>query len=316
MKPLLSLVLVLAMAAASPAPAAPAAPAPSDGPSQALHLKRAVTVEDFQGAEVMGAAATSLTAILVDDLMKDGRFVVIEKPSASVQASQAAAAATAQAPDADKAATAALVPNIIVRGTITKFEAAARGNGLTVGGMPMGSRFGGGAAGVNGQRAIVELTLRLVDGTTGQVLASAHGNGSAGTRTLQAGATDARTGATLAGTNQKATPIQKAADEAIRKAIGELGRAAERTPWSALVIDVEDNAVYINAGSDENVPEGLTMSVWRNKKVLTDPVSGAVLDVLVDRVGSVQVTEVRAKTSTAKALDGAAPQKGDLVKVP
>jgi curli biogenesis system outer membrane secretion channel CsgG len=312
---LISLALAMALAAAWPAFAAPSTAGGAE--AGAPHLKRAVSVEDFQGAEAMGAAATSLTAILEDELVRDGRFIVIARPSATVQASQAAAAAVAAATpqtDADKAATAALTPNLIVRGTITKFEAAAKGSGLTIGGLPMRG-VGGGAAGVTGQRAIVELTLQLVDGTTGQVLASAHGNGSAGQRQLTAGATTA-SGATVGGSSQKATPVQQAADEAIRKAIEGLGRAAERVPWSAMVLDAEDGSVYIGAGSDENVTPGMTFSVWHRRKVLTDPVSGAVIDVLMDRIGTVAVTEVRGRTSTAKKVDGGDAQKGDVVKLP
>lgn len=317
MKSLLSLAVVLALGASVPALAASSGTVAPEAVS--AHLKRAVTVEDFQGAEAMGAAATSLTALLEDDLVRDGRFVVIARPSATVQATQAAAAAVAaatpQAADSDKAATAALTQSLIVRGTITKFDQAAKGSSLTIGGLPMGRMGSGGAAGVNGQRAVVELTLQLVDGTTGQVLAAAHGTGSAGQRQLTAGGSTS-SGAALNASTQKSTPVQQAADEAIRKAIDGLARAADRLPWSALVVDAEDGSVYINAGSDENVTPGMTMSVWHRKKVLTDPVSGAVLDVLMDRVGSVQVTEVRDRTATAKKVDGADAQKGDVVKVP
>ncbi len=317
MKSVISLAFVCALAlSAQPALAKPKAEAAPE--AHATGLKRAVAVDDFAGSEAMGAAATSLTAILMDDLIKDGRFIVIEKPSVQVQATQAAAAATAAATpaDADKAAQAALTPSLIVRGTITKFEANAKGSGLTVGGLPMGRNFGGGAAGVSNAHTLVELTLRLVDGSTGQVLASSHGSGSSSSRQLQAGATDAKSGATLGGTSQRATPVQQAADEAIKKAIDGLARAAERLPWSAIVVDVEDGAAYINAGSDQGVSAGLTMSVWHKRKVLTDPVSGAVIDVLMDRVGTVAITEVRDHTSTAKKVDGADPQKGDQVKVP
>jgi curli biogenesis system outer membrane secretion channel CsgG len=318
MKSVISLSFLCALAlAADPALAAPKAGAAPE--TRAPQLKRAVVVEDFLGSEAMGAAATSLTAILEDDLVKDGRFVVIARPSAQTQAAQAAAAATAAAtpgtPDADKAALAALTQSLIVRGTITKFEANAKGSGFTIGGLPMGRMAGGGAAGVTGSRAIVELTLQLVDGSTGQVLGSGHGSGSAGQHQLTAGATSS-SGATVGGTSQKATPVQQAADEAIRKAIEGLAHATDRLPWSALVVDAEDGAIYINAGSDANVTPGLTMSVWHKRKVLTDPVSGAVIDVLMDRIGTVAVTEVRDRTSTAKKVDGADPQKGDLVKVP
>jgi curli biogenesis system outer membrane secretion channel CsgG len=315
MKPLFALALVCALLLVQPAFARSK---PADPPAPGSELKRAVVVEDFAGAEtVTGEVAASLTAMLIDDLVKDGRFIVVDKPSAAQQAQAQVAAATPATPDEDKAAAAALVPNLIVRGTVTKFEAAAKGSGIQVGGLPIGrgGRYGG-DAGVSGQHALVALTLRLIDGSTGQVLASASASGTASSHTLQAGATDNASGGTAGVTHLSNTPVGKAADEAIHKAIDQIARAAQRIPWSAMVIDSEDGAVYINAGSDENLKAGTTLVVWRKKKVLTDPVSGAVLDVLMDRVGTVEVAEVRNRTSTAKKVDGDDAQKGDLVKLP
>lgn len=99
--------------------------------------------------------------------------------------------------------------------------------------------------------------------------------------------------------------------------------SAETTPaaggyvlaWSALVVEATEEGVYLNAGGDRNVQPGLTLNVWRPGRTLTDPGTGAVLEVEMARIGSVRVETVRARLSTASVIDGEPPTRGDVLKV-
>jgi hypothetical protein len=56
-------------------------------------------------------------------------------------------------------------------------------------------------------------------------------------------------------------------------------------------------------------------NVYHKDKVLTDPSTGAIIDVIESPVGSMNVTAVREKTSIGIVTDGALPQPGDIVRV-
>ena len=63
-----------------------------------------------------------------------------------------------------------------------------------------------------------------------------------------------------------------------------------------------------------SVQPGLTLSVWRPGRTLTDPGTGEVLDVEMARIGRVQVETVRDRLSIASVIEGEPPVRGDVLK--
>ena len=299
-------ILVLAGASISPALA-----------QTALGLKHTVGVDAFGGGELTegAASADSLNALLTDALINDGRFIVVERAGlGGVQGEQQLGTTGAATAGTVAKANQLIGAGLLVRGAVTKFSSAAGGGGLSLGGS-----FGGGLLGAGGgmktNKAVMTISLRLIDTTTGQVLATATGEGSATSKDVNAGLTNNRTGATL-GTNAfKATPVGRAAEIAIDQAVGKLSAGLGNVPWSALVVDDRAGVVYINAGADQNVQPGLMLGVDRKGETLTDPGTGEVLDVAMTKVGTIQVDAVREKISTAHIVSGGAPVRGDILKV-
>ena len=115
-----ALAVALGLAAALPT-AAQAPSQPFDG------LKKTIAVDTFQAAEAVGGTVTAdgMTAMLTEALVKDGRFLVVERPGlGSIQNEQALAHGGATAGDA--AASGHLIgASAIVRGAVTKYQAAA-----------------------------------------------------------------------------------------------------------------------------------------------------------------------------------------------
>ena len=164
--------LVAATLVVAAAVVAPAAAAQDRAAYQGL--KQTVAVDTFQATESVGGAITAdgMTALLIQALVRDGRFVVIEG-AASSEASA------------------------IVRGVVTKYEPAAGGSSLSIGG-GLGSMLDG-RAGTRSQRAVMEISLRLVDTATGQVVSTSSAQGSASSRTSDAGLVNTWSGATVGG---------------------------------------------------------------------------------------------------------------------
>lgn len=267
-------------------------------------LRKTVAVVGFDGTMSFegGDAAQGLTAMLSDALIKDGRFVVVER----------AAIADVAAEHQINASTTQLTPaTALLRGTVTKFNPKASGVGLS-GGMLGGSSLGG-ALGVNSDTAEVELNLRLIDAASGQVLASVSAKGSASNKGVSANIYT-KSGMTIGSEAFMSTPLGQAAQDAIKDAIGKIANAMANVNWSAQVLSADTGQIYIDAGSIQNVAVGDVFQVYRKGKVLTDPNTNAVIDVLEDRVGAITISSVREKTSAGIVSDGTLPQRGDVVR--
>ena len=308
------LVAALLLAGAAIAPAA-AQPAPSPAAPAGPGLKHTIAVESFGGGELTQGAATaeSLAALLTDALSNDGRFIVVERAAlGNIQMEQQLGKEGAATQGAVAKTGQLIGAGLYVRGSVTKFSAAAAGNGLSFGGPSIGGFGRGGGGGTS--KATMTISLRVIDTTTGQVLATYSGDGSASSHNTNIGITNNRTGATVGTSNFAATPVGKAAQEAIGVAVGKLAANLGNVPWSALVVDDRSGVVYLNAGADQNVQPGLTLTDYRKGEVMTDPGSGEVLDVQMTKVAVVQIDAVREKISTAHIVSGDPPARGDMLK--
>jgi curli biogenesis system outer membrane secretion channel CsgG len=255
-------------------------------------LKKTIAVDLFRATEAVGGSVTAdgMTAMLIQALVGDGRFLVIEGGDGGPMAASA-----------------------IVRGAVTKYEPAAGGGGLSISGGPLGGLLGG-RAGTRSQTAVIEIALRLVDTATGQVISTSSAEGRASSRTSEAGLIENYGGGRLGGEIFRATPIGQAGQDAIVRAVDQIAAGMRRVTWSAIVVDTGPSGVYLNAGADRNVTPGMTLSVWRVGRTLTDPGTGEVLDVEMARIGRVQVATVRDRLSIANVTEGEPPIRGDVLK--
>lgn len=299
------------LAAAVPALSAPAAKAPYTGP------KKTVSVDVLGAPEAMGGATTNeaLIAMFTDALARDGRFIVVERAAlAGVQAEQQLGVTGAATKEAAVTVGGLISASVLVRATVTKFEPNAGGGGIQVAGLPAFGNFAPGG-GIKGQYALVEISLRMIDTSTGQVITTTKAEGRASATQATLGVTDTRNGATLATNRFKTTPLGKAAETAIEAAVDKIGVGMQAVPWSALIVEANGNQVYVNIGADQNIAAGTVLHVYRKSRTLTDPGTGAVLDVLTDDVGSIQIQQVRDKVSTATVVGGVGVMRGDIVKM-
>jgi len=283
-------------------------------------LKKTVSVDRFLATEALGGIVTAdgMTAMLTAALVKDGRFVVVERPGlASVQAEQVLGQGGATVAETAAKAGQLIGASAIVRGAVTKFEPAASGGGVSLGGPPMGSFFAPFAshAGLTSKTAVMEISLRLIDTTTGQIISTSTAQGSANSTAADVSIVNPNSGASLGSGAFQATPIGQAGEHAIIKAVEQIAAGMKSVPWSALVVDVNDGMVYVNAGAERNVQAGMTLNVYRKGKVFTDPATGVVLDVAMEKIGVIRIDGVREKLSTATVVSGEIPVRGDLLKL-
>jgi len=303
--------VVAAVSAAAFVAAAWAQPV-SDGPL------KTVGVDQFLAAEAVGGSvvADGLTAMLIDALVRDGHFVVVERSGiATVQAEHMLGATGATNTDSAVKPGQLIGASAIIRGAVIKYEAARKGGGLSVGGFGLGGLLAP-QAGVKHQTSEIEIAIRIIDSATGQIVGSYTAKGTAGANTAGVDVVNPKTGLSVGTSAFYNTPIGQAAQDAMADCIRQIVDGMTKVAWSSSIVEASDGRIYVSGGSDRHMRPGMTLAVMHKGKVFTDPTTGQVLDVEMTKVATIKIDDVRERLSVASLVDGTLPARGDIVRLP
>jgi len=305
-------------------PALPALPVMAGQPltiaqTQPQHRMRIAVLDfDFASTGITTAGwgywgdvgpAQGVSDLLTNKLVQGGSYSVIERSKvAAVLAEQNLAQAGRIDP-----ATAAQVGRIlgvdaVVVGSVTRFNLEEGGTGGSVLGIGGNSRR---------HSAEVQLTARLVNTTTAEILATAQGTGKA----KQGGGGFSIGGLVTFGNDNHNTDglLSKAADDAVSQIATSLSAESSRLsalPPSlptveAIVADVAGNQVIINKGSQDGFRMGMALSIERVVREVKDPSTGAVLRTVTSPVGRIELTEVDPGSCVGRIVNGTGFRVGD-----
>jgi curli biogenesis system outer membrane secretion channel CsgG len=245
---------------------------------------------------------------LTDALMQSGQFTVMERQTLGDVVSEQDLANSGRVQKSQSAQTGKLVSaQILVKGTVTEFEQNSSGSANGIG-------FGGFKVGNNRAEAHVGLIIRLIDTTTGEVLASQRVEGKAASGGVQFGM---NTGGVQFGTaGFSKTPLGKAVQETIDNAVNVIATKLKTVPFQARIIKVNnDSELLISGGEKTGIAEGDVFTIYSVGESLVDPTTGEQLGSELDKKGTVKVVKVEEKYAKAKA-DGslAGIKAGDIVR--
>lgn len=249
--------------------------------------------------------------VLTDLLNQTGKFIVLAENDmrGAAMSEQDLGASGRTAGGAKTPVTGQLTPaQILVKGAIThvQYDAAKGSGGVRVRGIRLGGK---------GKKAEVNVTIYMVDSTTGQILSSKSVVGSAKGRGASVGYSGAGWGAAFGGekNDNLGLAITDAASQAVDYMTGQLASVA----WRGSVIMVKDGKVYINRGTREGVSQGQQFVVGK-MEVIRDPDTGEVLDESVTEVARLQAATVKEKLTICDVVSGSAGsvKKGQGVQVP
>jgi curli biogenesis system outer membrane secretion channel CsgG len=315
------------------------APAPAQDattpPATIAAPKRLVTVMNFDYGTVQNYVqqifgsnqdiGKGISDMLVDKLLKDGKYRLVERSALDKILAEQNFSNSDRA-DSNTAAKIGKVLGVdaIIIGSITQFGRDDQHTNVGGGGYGLG-RFGIGGVGASKAKAVVGITARVINVSTGEILASVQGLGES-TRSSTAllggggGWTGGGGGSLDMGSSNFANTIL---GEATHKAVDDVGakldEEAEKIPArtlvvSGLVADATGNTLIINVGKKAGVKVGDKLTVSRQVRVVKDPTTGKVIKSVEDKVGDATVTEVDDDSATA-TFAGAGPAKvGDVVK--
>jgi curli biogenesis system outer membrane secretion channel CsgG len=248
-----------------------------------------------------------ITEMLITELMKTGRFIVLERGSINEVMGEQDFGASGRV----RAESAAKVGDILgaqllVKGAVTEFTEKESGGmgGIAIGGVAIGGKSNTGH---------VALDMRMIDSVSGQILASER----AESKITQTGVGGIAFLGPVAfgGAGYKKTSLGKATREAVHKAVLAVIARMEQMPWEGRVVEVKNGKVYINAGSDLNIMAGAVFQVFNRGDELIDPGTGESLGFELTPAGSIRVTSVMQKASVAEAVSGSGFKRGDVLKM-
>ena len=273
-------------------------------------VKHAIGVIDFQNQNTAFTDPTltqNFRLMLESALFATNRFVIVERAEMDqVMKEQDLQAGGRAAKATDVAQTGKLrSARYLATGTIVEASSDTSGDngGLTI----KGIHIGGSSA-----KSQIVVIIKLIDTTSGQVVAEERIRGEAGKTSLSLGYSGADVGCGL-GAFAK-TPIGEAAQDCINQAVKFIAEKMASTAVEGTVVAVSGDQVIISLGVNYGIAAGQMCVVRKPGETLTDPSSGEILGTSEgETVGTIQVTSARDKISYCKLVDGKMPERGSIV---
>jgi len=292
--------------------------------------RKRVSVMDFEFGTVQRwwdgnwDIGKGISDLLVDRLLSEGTFRVIERRKLdTVLAEQNFS--TSERADSSSAARIGKVLGVdaIILGSVTQFGTEKKD--FSAGGIGGGrGGLGGGRMRTREGKASVGVTARIIDVSTGEVLASSTGRGeSSRSGFLLGGLVVGRGGFGAGSVNMNSSQFRETIlGEATYAAVSDLSRQlalfAHKVPSmsqnvTGLVADVSGNSVILNVGRSHGLEAGTTLNVLRVERTVKDPATGKPLREIVTEIGRVRVDEANNDSSTGTIITGSGVRLGDRV---
>lgn len=307
---LLALTLIL-MATAHPGASEPEDPVPVvqtlTGPKRTVAVSRFIAKSDFDARYGLSDVGGGLASLLTSALVASGQFLVVERATLSdVLAEQQLGTAGLTTAESAPPLQQLIGADYLIMGAVTAFSERQRGLGFGIGfaGVGLSPQFRTGTVG---------LEIRVIDTASGQIVSSYQVAESVKSKSI--GVNVNKKGISLGHNSFAATPLGKAARQAVAAVVDQFARDAAAQPWTGRVVAFDFGEVVLNSGSRAGIQVDDTFQIQRVLEPLTDPVTGRVLGQRSAQIGHMVVTRVEdelAFGSFSSKWD-VVPERGDLV---
>jgi curli biogenesis system outer membrane secretion channel CsgG len=268
-------------------------------------MKPVVAVADFENKASFSGQwnlGEGVADMLVTELMESDRVVVLERKNIGDVIDELVRQGQSFFREEGRVEKGRLKnAQYMLRGVITDFTVTGDASGW----------FGYSGLKVSGKssKARVAIIVKVYDVGTGEVLSSVRADGevSAGGSAASINYKDI----VLGGDAYYRTPLGKATDIALGKAVKAILDDLPEVRWQPRVAEVQGARVTINGGKNVRIKKGKVFAVRKPGRNVTDPVTGNVIDYAPGAmVGKIRVTEVGDVASYAEFVEGSAA-RGD-----
>jgi curli biogenesis system outer membrane secretion channel CsgG len=282
---------------------------PGGNPSGYHGPKKTIAVAKFTAHEAFLAryggydVGGGLAAQIATALARSPYFVVVERPDLGHVASEQELALAGHASGPTAARSGRLLgAQLLVVGAVTEFNENDKGGGFSVG--FAGINGLGGALSPRSKVGHVSIDVRVIDATTGRIVAAHSVDQAVKKRSIGLRVTGQKVG--FDGDAFNRTALGKATRGAIEEAVAFLEQSLAEVPWQASVAKVEANQVYINAGQNADLHVGDELAVYRIIDRVVDPFTREVLGSEEALVGTLRIESIAARYAVG-TFDGATP---------
>jgi curli biogenesis system outer membrane secretion channel CsgG len=278
-----------------------------NGVKQAIGVIDSTNRSGWNGSYNLGS---NLTIMLESALFDTNRFVLVEREQLSDLIREQDLQTSGRMAQANKVAqTGKLRPaQYLATVEITSVEdnSSGGGGGVRVRGIRVGS---------SGGKARITCIAKLIDSTSGEIVAKKSITGEAGRSKLTVGVYRRGIGADF---NQfQKTPIGEAAQDVINQAAFYIAKQMEDKDITGAVVTTAAGRVIINRGSRHNYQDGMRLEMIEEGEELIDPNTGQLLGTAEGKkLGELRITRVDEKIAYCDVLTGTkSPPPGTLVKL-
>lgn len=282
--------------------------------ADAQEMKKRVAVLSFADKTDAGyswggtkTAGDGMSDMLITELVKSDRYTVLERTEINAvldeqNLGQQGVVTAQSAAEVGKM----LGAEIVIFGSITEFGYKERSTGGRT------RRFG---VGISSTTAVVATDVRMVDATTGEILAAEDVRKEESKRGLSVDTDKVDFGSQ---SEFDESLVGEATREAIDEIVGLIDTNSGNVQWGATVITSQDGNVFINAGAASGVEVGQTFIVKRAGTKLVDPDTGIELGAVEEQLGTIRVADNsvgNGKASRCTIVSGDGFERGDLVRM-
>ncbi len=239
-----------------------------------------------------GRMGRSVTDMLINEIVKDGTFKVIERAQLQKVLSEQELSLSGAIDTADAAKIGKIlgVSGVVV-GSVTHFSTNESGSEF----LGIGSKT---------TTAKVGISARVIDTSTAEVLVAASGNGEESKSSVRVGglinADHSDFGNTLLGIATK---------KAVSEVAVQIREQAEKLKESVIdasiaYVDSKNRTVIFDAGKQRGVEKGQIFYVIKVLKEIKSPNTGKVIKRITDSIAETKVIEVEESSSTAVLVKG------------
>ncbi|MEQ1884448.1 MAG: CsgG/HfaB family protein [Bryobacteraceae bacterium] len=266
-----------------------------------------------------------ISDMIVDRLVNGAKYSVIERKALDKLMTEQNFSNSDRADPSSAAKLGKLLGvDAIIIGSVTQFGRDDKSTNLGGLGAAAG-RFGIGGIGKKESKAVVQLTARLVNVETGEILASIAGKGESkrsGTNLIGGGGSGSAVGAgglDMSNSNFGATILGEATNQAVTEVVAGLDEKSATLPTrvieiDGMVADVSGSTLVLNVGKRAGIRVGDTLKIARAGREIKDPATGKVLRRVETDLGTIKITSADDGSSEGTYSGQPGVKVGDHVK--
>lgn len=235
--------------------------------------------------------------MLVTALTESNKFIVIEREQLQKVMKEQELGLTG----AVNAQTAAKIGQIlgvayIITGSVTEF--GVKESKFGVGNIGRALPFGG-KIDTKTNKARVAMDVRMIDTSSAQIVKAATGEGEESSTGVSLDLNMAPS-VDFGKRGFDETVIGKATRKAVDKVAKAIIAVETSSPWSAKIIKISDNQIYLNSGEEDGIKVGKIVNIYRKGEELVDPDTGMSLGSEETKLGTAKIIKVEKKFSIAE----------------